>query len=91
MTNAVMAPIIMGGVRNIEVAHEFAKITQGSLGEEVPMICHEHKAMEKNSIGIDRLGENFQEFIPIRIILENSFSLIPAVGDMVQSAGILNA
>lgn len=86
-----MTTIIMWGICNVEMAHEFAKIAQRGLGENMPMIVHQHKSMENNSIRIYRLREDLQKFPSILVILENGFPLIPTVGDMVKGSRILHS
>ena len=60
-----MAAIIMRGVGDIEVVHEFAEIAQRRLGQDVPMIIHQHKTVQDDAIGMQR-----------NIILENGSTLI---------------
>ena len=58
MPGPFMATIIMRGVGDIEVAHEFAEIAQRGLGQDVPMIIHQHKTVQADAIGIYRMREN---------------------------------
>lgn len=58
MPDPFMSAIIVRGLGDSEVAHEFAKIAQGCLGQDVPMIMHQHKSVQDDAIGIYRMRED---------------------------------
>ena len=91
MSGPVVAAIIMRSIGDIEVAHEFAEIAKRRLGQNVPMIVHQHKTVQDDAIGTYRLREDTQKLASIHIILKNSLTFIATVGDMIQRAGKLNS
>ena len=54
------------------------------------MIFHQHVAVNDSVVNMLRLGENLQELMSVLINFENGLSLIPAMGNMIDSTWILN-
>ena len=72
------------------MAHEFAKVAQRGLNQEMEVILHQYKTVEDDAVGGDRLRENLQKCNPVDIILTDGLSLVTTVRNMIKSTWILN-
>ena len=73
-----MTSIVMRSIGDIEMAHELAKVAEDSLQLQMPMIQHQHKTVQLDSVCFNWLRKNIQESKAIHIIAENCFSFIPS-------------
>ena len=52
------------------------------------MVSHQNVAIELDTVDIQGLAENLEEFLPIAIITENVLSLITSAGDVIHRSWI---
>jgi hypothetical protein len=91
MADPPVVPVEIGGIGDIEMAHEFAEIALRRLGQQMNMIGHQHKAVYPGRIGGSGFREYLEKFPAVGVIFENGFLLIATVSDMVHGAGKLDA
>ena len=90
MADASVPPVKVTRVDNIEMAHEFGEIAEGSLGEQMKVVGHQDVAVKLDSVNMKRLGKNLQKALSVTIIFEDVFLFISSAADMVNTARILN-
>jgi hypothetical protein len=73
------------------MAHELAKVAEGSFQLQMKVVHHQHKSVQFDLVCLNRLAKNIQESSTVHIIAENSFLLIPTAGYMINRAGVLNS
>jgi hypothetical protein len=91
MPYPLVRSIVIAGVGDVKVPHEFGKIAEGCFEEEMEVIGHEDVAKEFDGVNIDGLVQDAEKAMPICIAFENVFSFVSPAGDVVHSAGVLNA
>ena len=91
MADPTVAPVEINRVGGIQTLHEFLQIGFRGHQEEVKMIFHQHVTMQLNSIKLDIVGEDFQEFAAVRFIPEDIPPLIPPTGNIIPSPRIFYA
>jgi len=58
MAGASVPPVKVTRVDNIEMAHEFGEIAEGSLGEQMKVVGHEDVAVKLDDVNMEGLGKN---------------------------------
>jgi len=91
MAYPFVPPVVVTGVSDIEVTHEFAYVAQRRFEEQMEVVGHEDVAVELNSIDIQCLIKGLKEPFAVGVILEYLPPFISTAGDMVHGTWILYA
>jgi hypothetical protein len=91
VTASFVAAVEESGVGYVEVAHEFAKITEWSFHQKVKVVVHENIGVEFDGIDIQRPGQETEKGSPVFIVTEDVPAFVSTAGDMVHRSGILYA
>jgi hypothetical protein len=87
MTGTVMGLIEIACVGYIEMTHEVLKVCLGSPDDDMEMIGHKDKSVQRDLIDLKRTAENVQESLSVGIGEKDVLPSVAAAGHMV--AGIL--
>jgi hypothetical protein len=90
MAGPSVPPVKITRVDNVEMAHKFGEIAQGSLGEQMKVVGHQNIAVKLDGVNMKRLGKNLQKALSVTIIFEDVFLFVSSAADMVNSPWILN-
>jgi hypothetical protein len=90
MPCTLMAMIEESSIADIKVAHEFAKVPQGSLHQKMEMIGHENIAVDFYRIDIQRMSQFLKELSPVAIVPKYCLLFIAPAGHMVYGIWILH-
>ena len=80
----------IGGVGDIEVAHQFLEIRLWRCDDKMEMIAHEDKGKEPNPIDLNRPGKKLKEFPSVRITPKDVLPCVTPAGDVVACVMVLN-
>ena len=87
----LVASVVVAGVGDIKMAHEFAEIAEGCFNEQVEVVGHEDVAGELDSVDVEGAGEALEEAPPVGVVLEDVFLFIAPARDVVDCSRVLNA
>ena len=91
ITRSLMGAIEVGGVGDIEAAHEFLKIAQRGLDQEVEVIGHQDISQNLHLVDLGGPGQELQEGSPVGVWEIDLLASIASAGDMVVGVFVLNA
>jgi len=86
-----MTAVVVDRVGRIKSLHQFAEIGLVGLDDEVEVVVHEDVAVERHLKGFQACSKHVEECMPVGIIPEDGFPLIPPAGDMIKSTGVFYA
>jgi hypothetical protein len=52
MTSFTMSAVVVGGVRDIQMSHEFLQVTKGGLNKKMIMVAHENIGQDRGLINL---------------------------------------
>jgi hypothetical protein len=91
MSYALVPPVVVASIADVEMAHELAQVAQRGFQEKMKVVGHEHIAVELDGVYMEGLAEDLKETPTIGVVLVDVFLLIPPAGDVVEGARILDA
>ena len=91
VSDPIMPSIVITGISDIELAHEFGKVPKRCFDQEVKMVVHKDIRVEFNSIDIQRLSEYLEKARSISVILEDYLPFVSATSDMVDCIRVLDS
>jgi hypothetical protein len=89
--NAFMPPIVIAGIGDVELAHEFGKIAFGGLDEQMKMVGHKDVTVEFDCVDINGLDENLQKPSSIIVVLKDVLTFVAPACNVIHCSGILDA
>ncbi len=75
-----------GCVGDIEVAHKFAEVADGSFHKQVKVVGHEDIAVELYCVDVERLTEYLEKSLSVGILPEDVILFISTAGDIIKCA-----
>ena len=91
MTGLMVSLVEIGGVGDVEVAHEFLQICLRRRDDKMEMVAHEDKGDEADLIDLKRPGKELKEFPSVGITPKDVLPSVPSAGDVVAGVLVLNA
>jgi len=89
MSHPVMPPVVIAGIRYIELPHELGKISRWGLKKQVEVMGHQYVAVQLDRVDIDRLNEGLEKALPVCVVFEDILALVAAAGNVIYGAGVL--
>jgi hypothetical protein len=86
----MVPPVIVAGIGDVEVTHEFAKVALGCLDEQMEVVIHENVAVKLDTIYGKRLKEDLEEAFPVVVVSEDFAPFIATARNVIHRAVILN-
>ena len=91
MTDGTMPPVVVLGVHAVELAHALSKISFYRFHQQMVVVAHLTKAMNKEIVTCADVPEYLEPGKTVSIVLIDRIATIAARGDMVESARKLDS
>ncbi len=90
MADAIVPPVEVAGVGDVEFAHEFGKVAERRFYQKVEMVVHKDEAVKLYRINIEGLSENQEKPPAICVVSEDGLPFVSAARDVVDRIRILD-
>jgi hypothetical protein len=91
MTCTSAAAVKITSVGYIEMAHEFAQITERSFHQKMEMIVHQDVGIELDGIDSERQGQKAEKLCSVLIVPEDALPFVAAARYVIHGAWVLDA
>jgi hypothetical protein len=91
MACSVVATVVITGVGDIEVTHEFGEIAQGCLYQQMEVVGHDDIAAQLDAVDVEGLDEVFKKASSVGVVFKDVLLFVPSAGDVIHGTGILDA
>ena len=88
---ALVAAVEVDAVRGLEAVHEVAEIARRRLDHQVDVIGHQAEHVQANVMGLDAVSQAVEKPLAVAVVEEDVPPIIPANGDVIDSAFIFNS
>ena len=88
---ALMAAVEVDAVCRLESVHELAEIARRRLEHQVDVVRHQAEHVQANLVKLDAVGQAVEETVAVAVVDENVPPIVPANGNVIDCALILNA
>jgi hypothetical protein len=86
----MVPPVIVAGIGDVEVTHEFAEVALGCLYEQMEVVVHENIAVKFDAIYGERLQKYLEKAFPVVVVSEDFAPFIATACNVIHRAVILN-
>jgi hypothetical protein len=90
MTGCPVSLVEVGGIGDVEEAHEFLEVGARGFQEEMKMRVHEDEGDEVYAIDINETMQEIKKPASVKVGAEDTLSSVPSTGDAVTRILILN-
>src|ERR1019366_594769 len=91
MTKELMSPVEARSIRAQKPLHASDQVGPGRFDHQMKVVQHQTISMNLPACFVARFAEGFQKTLPILIVLENRFSPVPPVHDVIDRSRILHS
>src|ERR1017187_4002918 len=91
MTKELMPPVEARSIRAQKPLHASDQVGLGRFDHQMKVVQHQTISMNLPACFVARFAEGFQKTLPILIVLENRFSPVSPVHDVIDRSRILHS